>query len=94
MDVNLVLQVVAAALLLSGQYLVNQRKVEGFYLWFLAHIAFTAFQLINGYWVFLALSVANMGLAIHGIYLWRALSRVKEGPEGSPGTGAIVRGDS
>jgi nicotinamide riboside transporter PnuC len=70
-DINLILQVAAAAFGLGGQYFVNQRKVKGFYLWLVSNAALITFQVMHGFWVFVGLHTVYFMMALQGIYAWR-----------------------
>jgi hypothetical protein len=72
LTLNLVLQLIAAALGLGGQVLVNRQDPLGFVFWMGANVALIWLQLRMRMFVLVVLYITYLGLCIHGLMSWGA----------------------
>jgi len=67
----LILQGLAFVLGITGNIMVNYRRIQGFYFWIASNVALITVSAINGLYLMSMLFLIYIGLCVHGIQRWR-----------------------
>ena len=67
----------ALGLSLLGAYLINKKRIEGFYVWILANAIWIVINYLVWVPAQMILFTIYQGFNIHGIWTWKKLARIE-----------------